>query len=432
MIIQIQSQSALIQKILKHQKIQEGVSYRHPSWILEHTYVSKKYLFNVLTKELLRVDTLDDIDNKELIKRWFLVPETFNDYDFISEIKRLLRFLHKHKGIVNYTIFTTIQCNANCNYCFENRMHNDKLTNSQGKHIIDFISRHSNSRAVMLHWFGGEPILNPSIIDKICSGLRERQVDYTSIMTSNGFLFNESIIKRAICLWNLSKVQITLDGLFEMYNEIKRFKTKDRNPFNRVISNIDDLSKAGVRVMIRLNLSLENGKELEDLVDYLALKFHLRKNINIYVSPIFELLTEENGNMLLYHLNKIQDKIEYHNFGTNYENFSTNRINHCKADNNGQSIVIFPDGSIGWCEHMWKRHSVCNIENVELSLPFYEDRWNEYNIFNSCKNCVLYADCLKLSKCDVNNVCIPELKDFDIRKIKDTINKTISKHEIKI
>lgn len=433
MVIQIQPPSSLIRKVLKPQNPREECLYKTPSWVLSHVYKGKKYLFNVLTKELIYLTNLQKMNDIELIQKWFLVPNNFNDYDFVTNIKQLFRLLHKHnQGITNYTIFTTMQCNANCYYCFECGSLNLRLNKKQGKSIINFISQHSNSKPIHLQWFGGEPLMNMPIIDDVCIGLRGNNITYSSTITTNGYLLNNSIITKAINDWNLTKVQITLDGLSDTYNRIKRFNTKEDNPFERVISNIDDLSKAGVSVVVRLNLSIENETELQHLIVFLAEKFRQRYNIRIYVCPIFNLLTEANGPILFNMLNKLQDKIEFYNLGTYYEYFKNNRINHCKADNNGQSIVIFPDGGIGWCEHMWEKHSIGNIDDISLSTSYYHDRWFEYNSINLCKRCILYADCLKLLKCDVNNKCITELIDFDIRRIKDAIVNTVKKYETEI
>lgn len=69
-----------------------------------------------------------------------------------------------------------------------------------------------------LAWFGGEPLYNAQVIDLICNDLVERGIGYESSMISNGFLFDEKLIKRAAELWRLRQIQITLDGTEGVYN----------------------------------------------------------------------------------------------------------------------------------------------------------------------------------------------------------------------
>ena len=58
-----------------------------------------------------------------------------------------------------------------------------------------------------LAWFGGEPLYNAQVIDLICNDLVERGIGYESSMISNGFLFDEKLIKRAAELWRLRQIQ---------------------------------------------------------------------------------------------------------------------------------------------------------------------------------------------------------------------------------
>jgi UTP--glucose-1-phosphate uridylyltransferase len=87
-------------------------------------------------------------------------------------------------------------------------------------------------------------------------------------MTSNGYLFDEKLVTKAVHSWNLEDIQITLDGTENVYNKTKNYIYKNTNAFKRVIDNIGLLLKAGVRVMIRLNIGEHNKEDLYELVKY--------------------------------------------------------------------------------------------------------------------------------------------------------------------
>ena len=70
----------------------------------------------------------------------------------------------------------------------------------------DYIVRHCGGNKVRLAWFGGEPLYNAQVIDLICNDLVERGIGYESSMISNGFLFDEKLIKRAAELWRLRQI----------------------------------------------------------------------------------------------------------------------------------------------------------------------------------------------------------------------------------
>ena len=67
-------------------------------------------------------------------------------------------------------------------------------------------------------------------------------------MISNGYLFNDDTIKEAKEEWQLTKVQITLDGTEQIYNRCKAYIYKDVNAYRRVIGNIHLLQDADIHV----------------------------------------------------------------------------------------------------------------------------------------------------------------------------------------
>ena len=435
MIVQIQPPSGLIQKVLRPQVSQEDDSYRISSWVIPLCHNNKEYLYNVLTKELVYIENESLTYNEELIKRWFLVESDFSEFKLVSQVKRMFSILHsRNTGVTNYTIFTTTACNARCYYCFERYGSKVVLRDNMCNEIISFIIRNSNNKHIYIQWFGGEPLLNTSSIDRICIGLKNAGISYDCSITTNGYLFSQDVITKAKNLWMLDKAQITIDGTKDNYNRIKNYIYDNKNPFAKVLNNIQVLLDNGIRVDIRLNVSLDNCTDLSVLIHQIYENFGKHPLLKIYTSPIFELVNDINAGTLVDKLNQLQNIISSYNLDKSYGYFTNNRINHCKADNNGQSVVIFPDGNLGWCEHEWEKDYIGNVLMFNKTNEQFKHstRWREYNVFERCEKCMLFPDCLKLSRCDTNSQCISDFIAFDLRIIRDTMIKKIDSYEAQV
>ena len=66
-------------------------------------------------------------------------------------------------------------------------------------------------------------MVNVKMIDQICTGHKEHDVPFRSTMVSYGYLFDADIVHRAKVLWQLKRVQITLDGRGQTYNQVKAY-----------------------------------------------------------------------------------------------------------------------------------------------------------------------------------------------------------------
>ena len=105
------------------------------------------------------------------------------------------------------------------------------MTEGMARRVADYIIHHYNGEKLTLHWFGGEPLYNKPVITQICLLLKEAGVEYSSQMISNGYLIDDEITREAKTLWNLKKIQITLDGTEKIYNQIKAYIYKDINAY---------------------------------------------------------------------------------------------------------------------------------------------------------------------------------------------------------
>lgn len=411
----IQHPAKLFMNIIGEQIVDSNKKYRFINFVLIKKHKEKYLVYNNLTKEFIVIsdDEFFELENssfdvsnamvKQLIKRWFLVPIEFDDIKLNNQVVQLARQLKYTNTITDYTILPTTGCNARCFYCFEKGTKPINMSVDTAKEVAKFIIEKSGNNNVSLKWFGGEPLCNVPAIDIICNHLNKNNKEFISSIVTNGYLFNEELIRKFIEKYNLKQVQITLDGTEEIYNKIKNYINSDTNPFKKVINNIGLLIKENIKVIIRLNMDSYNSEDLFNLVDYIYKKFGNNPFLKIYPHLLFENSSEnsvkKNNSKIrneiikkYYQLKKHIDCYNYLNKKTTLTNNLT--INQCMADSYS-SVVILPEGNLGKCEHFLTSNIIGNIHSFEKNVV-----WNSYcPIFEQCNDCAMIPSCIFLSEC---------------------------------
>lgn len=190
-----------------------------------------------------------------------------------------------------YEILPTTACNARCFYCFEEGVKFHSMSMETAKQVCKFIIEQNNhTQRILIQWFGGEPLLNPKVITYITQTLDTElaskgiQVNYQ--MTTNGSLVTDEMVKPFKDVWHISKVQITLDGPKSTYEKRKAYVNLP-NAFEKVITNINALANAGIRVAIRLNYDNNNIADIMELIDYLGTAIINKSKVLCYGYPLF-------------------------------------------------------------------------------------------------------------------------------------------------
>ena len=348
------SQNELISRILRDQRPSGPV--KKSIYCLTAPCDDGELWYNNLTGELL---LLDDSDLKalnepegrikdELVRKRFLVPVTENEKKLADQIRALVSLMErKEKEITRYTIFPTTDCNARCFYCYELGIRRYDMSESVAHDTAAFIMDQSDHEKVRIEWFGGEPLCNFKAIDIVSEDLKDNHADFSSIMVSNGYLFDEEMINDAVKKWNLESVQITLDGTEDIYNKTKAYMHKSESPYRRVLRNIGLLLDAGVSVDVRLNMDQRNADDLSVLADELAERFKGRNGFSAYTvllrdfgQRINRFDNDEEG---LRCYRSLQEKLIRLGIGKKAGIEREYSNNQCMADND-HAVTILPDG----------------------------------------------------------------------------------------
>lgn len=429
----VQEPLELVQQVLGRQKRISDTNYRLLTYVVKRQVEDGVLLYNIMTKELVLLNHEEAKhlqEQHDLIARWFLVPEKHDDKKLSCQLSAFAKMLQPSADYIkNYTIFTTTDCNARCFYCFEKENRRVHMTEKTAHDTSDYIIRHHGTEEVTLGWFGGEPLYNHNVIDIICQDLKEADVKYHSSMASNGYLFDDEIIQKAKTLWNLRKVQITLDGTEEIYNRTKRYIYKDSNAYQRVMNNIEKLLKADINVNIRLNIDKHNFSNIEILIEELAQRFAQYKHIKVYVKGLYESAAnhpQRTDNERITITDKI---IEFENrivsLGLGRVNILHEgiKLNWCMMDS-PHSITILPSGNIGKCEHFLDSGFIGHVTSDKVDEVLLKEYLEHLEDEEACNTCAFYPMCLRPKKCDLHKKCTPERRKVLVYRATDAMFHT--------
>lgn len=402
MIYILQQPNDDIMSFLKKQDNNICKKYIESPYLIKIYHHGYKIIYNLLTNEKISCSIpLEEKDLTFLIEKWYLLDKDINPYFLYKSIQDNLYLGYKNQNNYNLLnnfehmiIFTTLGCNANCYYCYENNLRNNKYKMSKqvADKIITLLLK-NNKKKISIGWFGGEPLYNEQIIDYISNQLKSNNIEYESNMFSNGLLFNDENIIKAKEIWNLKKIQITIDGTEPFYEKIKNVPS---GSFNILLANIKKLLQQKIKIVIRLNVSEQNYKDLKKLVYILYDNFKQYSNLSIGVHELFGEEKKKNTyNNLLY----INSAIEA-TFGKTTDTPLSWKNSGCMADR-GNAITILPDGKISICEHCIDHNIVTDLENNFYNIDII-NKFSNYSDREECQSCEFRPGCIFSEQCPAN------------------------------
>ena len=442
----IQHPDSTFQELMDFKKDMRDENYHPSSFVISKEVPEGLLLFHTLTCEMVLVDKgREDFPSDEYLREHlFVVPESLDEKKLVNQYRTLRKMLDTADGediTSSYTIMTTTDCNARCFYCYEKGRSRIPMAEETAMKVASLIQRNYSKepkKEVSLNWFGGEPLYNGKVIDLICSELEKSGVPFKSSMTSNGYLFDEATVQRAVNLWKLQKIQITLDGTETIYNRTKAFiYDSPASPYRRVVRNIGLLLDAGIKVSVRLNLGLHNADDLFSLVRSLSDMYAKRKGFGCYAHVLFEesagsgnVRQTDEGRRLVYEkLEQLESLMA--DLGIKGKDASLPkeaRQNWCMADS-GKSLMIAPTGDIGLCEHYSEDHFISHIDSADVvdkaMIAEFRQRREETGL---CGNCPVYPQCIRLKMCEESANCTPEKVENQVNQIKFAMVRTYEKY----
>lgn len=377
-------------------------------------YVPHRYMIegggnvlNCITGEIVSEISWEQ-DRSELIRRWFLVPEEFDisGIMYLMRQERLSRLNPVYSS--EFTVFTTMRCNAGCSYCFQDGRRTDSyMSKMVALDVANYIKQHRNPASnVTIKWFGGEPLMNQEAIKTICKSLRFSDIPYRSYMSTNGDLL-PNVPDGDIYLWNLKIVQLTVDYPGKKYEEVKALPP---GAYDRLLETSKRLEEFNIEKRIRIHYHPEDGVEpiykiIEDFKD--------SNRTTIYISPLndakltradFDKILEVEDLLLTY--KKTTDPLPVNGKPT-----------QCMGDSRNVKTIT-PDGGLTPCEHYFYEQNYGSIYSDDYDEGILSSWRSKRKYGLKCTNCPLFPSCELLANCPAIAKCESGYDYYRIEKIK--------------
>lgn len=374
-----------------------------------------------------------------------LQKEPFTQYNS-QDIKEVL----SNVGSIVFEI--TNACNLKCAYCINGCLYNSQTTTENNylsfdtvKSSIDYLYplwsselNKSSHQEIIVGFYGGEPLLNFSLIKKsveYCNSLKLRNRSFKFNMTTNATLLDKHI---DYLVKNNFRLTISLDG--DQLGQSYRTFHNGRNSFDRVYFILKDIQKEYPEFWkenISFNSVLHNRNSVEGTHQFIYEEFGIVPEIhsinNSGVLP--EKMDEFNKIFVSYYnsVNQSKENIRKERFTSdpyyfslcqfllwhgdnqffNYESFLYSNNSYVRAHTGtcfpfSRKIYITADQKILVCERISHQYALGEIKNGELILNLEKiaDTYNHYydKLYEQCKDCYMINGC---------HQCIFQLDDLN-------------------
>ena len=373
------------------------------NWVIYNTFSGSIILLDDKSKK--KFDNLNDdkIENNNkfidsLIKQGILIDNEHDEKKLIDASRTRRAFGEKSAYL---RILTTTACNARCHYCYEKGFKTETMSEKTAEAIAKYILKLPKMEKFYIHWFGGEPLLNTKVIDKVMNAVYDRlKSNGTQIyvyFTSNGSILDNEMCHKAKEVWHATYFQITIDDIGEKYNNIKKYISKKYN-YNKVIQNIKYLLEEKIQVILRINYYPNEVEKVKNVIDVLSIEFEdaCKNGLIIFdPAPIFD-----SNNTSCSNCKKVYNMSEPAQYlikkGLLNEEDAINlkfKGGQCYACHQG-SFVIAPNGDLYKCTVTMKdkKAIVGNIfDGVDRNNYYF--KWVNPNLPKKCNKCIFLPLC---------------------------------------
>jgi uncharacterized protein len=289
-----------------------------------------------------------------LVSQKHLVNDSVNEIDLVEARKRAgIRDSNR----LDVIVLPTLNCNFACVYCYEDhrrsRMHPD-MVGALKAWLTAEIPIH---KVVMLHWFGGEPLLQFGTVVSVSqhAKLVAEQNGTLAVLhiTTNGYLLTRNRAQE-LTRAGIHDFQITIDGPAKEHDKM-RILTDGGGTFQRVFENVCSLAYVDdqVKVTLRINFNHNNLKSIPELLELFPPA--IRPQLRVVFEPIFgDCSLSAISNVPSSELSqKISDYSEYaaslgYDITFGLSGVKPGKLIYCYAEREHQYIINF-DGNVFKC-----------------------------------------------------------------------------------
>ncbi|MBE6863023.1 MAG: radical SAM protein [Ruminococcus flavefaciens] len=344
------------------------------------------------------------------------------DYD--EDKKALIKYMDTiDSGYVEFIILPTLMCNFRCPYCYEERV-NGVMSDEVIDRVVKFAKTVvPSSKGLHVSWFGGEPLVAMSVIEKLSERLmklaRAYKKSYTASMTTNGYLLDYDTFMKLFRKYHVTSYQITLDGRAQFHNKTRPLAGGGPT-YEVIMKNLIDIKtkcpSPVFSILLRSNLTKETAEDLEAQVAELEQNFggdnrfsFLFKAVGNWGGDTVRSIEGSLINIEEEFIDRVTALNTTLNITGRYQFFEN--LNICYAAKKG-TYTIDPLGKMLRCTvNLYSEYNILGEldENGEIDKnEKYYDRWQypanpPARPDSKCEGCGLYANCYGIL-CPVNTV----------------------------
>jgi uncharacterized protein len=327
---------------------------------------------------------------KGLWEKGYIVRDDYDEKEYVY------KGLSNISKTYNLTVLPTYECNMKCEYCFESHVAKESM---EKKHIGCLIDRiiqkieYDKKTKIRIAFTGGEPLIRFNFIKLFFEQFQKKvlgkyNIDYEITVITNGSLLNRRIInflKQNNCVG----IQVTLDGVKEKHDRLRRLKNGD-NSYELIIDNINAFMTE-IPFVIRSNYKVGEEKELYSFIDELAEKINDRKLIKLKLRSIMDTLENRQYTKQSKNIDNLGKVIEYA-FKKGIEVLQGSICDMCRIYSSSNEYIV-PNGYIYRCLMLvgYEQFAIGNI--FEKVRNGQEEFFNNLNIWKSCLDCPIVSLC---------------------------------------
>lgn len=326
----------------------------------------------------------------------FIIDNHYDEFDVAVHNKRMKQF---NSSLYNIVVNTTLDCNLNCWYCYEKKIHgshvSDKIISAIEKNM-EWEFQSQPYRVLKLSFFGGEPFLEFDTIKKLLCYAKDfcekHNLELIADFTTNATLIKPDhiqFLKQFQC-----NFQITLDGYKESHNRIKNNKEKTLDSYQLTLNALkqinDNIKKHWIAV--RINFDNETLRHIDDIIKDIS--FLNRKLCYVIVKKIWQIPTDKVNKELLF---ETIQKLFDNDFLVDYYVMPKGCV--CFAERMREVLFNY-DGKVFKCTTIYPfdDSNALGILDEEKGIVHWNEnkmaKWTKDLLPEHCKKCKWFPACL--------------------------------------
>mgnify|MGYP000225095519 CR=1 FL=1 len=339
--------------------------------------------------DLSKIEKDDPSFYELLMENKYIVSDDFDEFEVATWQKKKMQY---DSSMYEIMVNTTLDCNLNCWYCYENKIYGSFLSDD----VIEAIKKnmeyeyfHTPYRLLKISFFGGEPFLYYKGIQDILNFAKvfcqSNGLELIAEFTTNATLIDSSIVdylKDFKC-----NFQITFDGDRDRHNQIKKdMNNSNSNTYDKTLNALRmiDENITNRRLAVRINFDNKTLEKIDRIIN--DLDFLNRKYCFVILKKVWQLTKEKVNESLLHEaVQKLLDK----KFLVDYYIMPKGDV--CFAERHREVLFNY-DGKVFKCSTIPKFDDQYSLGEFDLASG--KVSWNETQIAYWFKE-MLPSNCLK-------------------------------------